>query len=333
LSNQRRKNQTGSEDSGLMSDEEMAAYLAEFDRVVIQPRVAAAGQSCANGRLALETLLMAVRGRSLLGLADDAYQAQIRSLMVPVSTVCMQEEYTKCHDHHIISDILPAAFRMERQASFFGVDGTSDWQAWRTNAGRLIMQCHVYRLDVDTTSGSQGSAWTFSERMKGSVTLRFNASLLDDLTAQISGTGTLSSFDYQIAYTSHCRAVDRVAPAPGMFMVSKLGFDLLKGGGLADIRIEYFPGANASTNTWADVCAIPPQQFTEEGYTWFNTYMVTVGSNAAYFNAEHGFFLDHWTIEQGSETPATLSIWPTLLNGGISYSAPSSFTLHHTPGA
>ena len=67
-------------------------YLFQLYRNhVIKPRVAAAGESCAAGRLAIETVLFYGRQRQLMGLPEDSVTEAV-DLMPTMARVCLQEE-------------------------------------------------------------------------------------------------------------------------------------------------------------------------------------------------------------------------------------------------
>lgn len=326
--------QQGSTDPGLLSSEQFAAYLAEYDAKVLRPRLAAAGQSCANGRLAMETLLRLAGQLQLLGVANT-YQEQAFALLVPTSTMCIDEEYKKCHDNHIVQDIIPAAFGMDRQAQLLGRDQGADWQAWQTHAEQQIDSCHRYTLQFDSTAGNAkpgATGWDFSEHMYASVKLRLSAPVLHDHSAKIVGSDTLTSVGYSISYHKYCWIAGGVSQADSQLSVQDLGITPAKDGSIADFKLVYFPTQNASTHAKTDNCATPSSTTTERLFTWSSVYYVDVLGNPLYFNSTDGPYVDQWTVNQGSSTLATKDIAPTLNDGTLGYSAPTHFTLLHTPG-
>ena len=334
LAAERDKAQQGSTDPGLLSSEQFAAYLAEYDAKVMRPRLAAAGQSCANGRLAMETLLKLARQLQLLGVANT-YQEQAFALLFPTATLCIDEEYKKCHDNHIVQDIIPAGLSLQRQAELLGRRGNADYQAWETHADQQIDACHRYTLQFDSTAGNTKpgvAGWDFSEHMVASVKLRLSAPALQDHGAKIVGSDTLASFGYSISYHKFCWIAGGVQQADSQLLVQDLGITVAPGGGIDDFRLVYFPTQNRSTHTKTDNCATPPATSIERLMTWSTVYYVDVLGNPLYFDSSAGPFVDHWTVNQGSSTLATKDIAPILDDGGLGYTAPTHFKLLHTPG-
>jgi hypothetical protein len=75
----------------LFSD--LQPLLDQYQKEVVEPRIAAAGQSCAAGQLALQTVLGFERQKQLLGMAEDGSLSKYTGLIATVSRVCLQEEY------------------------------------------------------------------------------------------------------------------------------------------------------------------------------------------------------------------------------------------------
>lgn len=334
LAAEREKAQQGNAEPGLLAGDDFAAYLAEYDAKVVQPRLAAAGQSCANGRLAMQTLLTLSRQLQLLGV-DNTYQDQALALMTPSATMCIDEEYAKCRDNHIVQDIIPAALSMDRQAQLLGRDQLPDWQAWQTHAEAQIDACHRYTLQFDSTAGivnPSGTGWDFSEQMTAKIKIRLSAPVFHDKSAKLVGGDTLMSVAYSIAYHAPCDRAGGVAQANSQLLVQQLDITPAKDGSIADFKLLYFPTQNMSTHTLTNTCATPPVTETVPGFSWSSAYYVDVLANPLYFNTTDGPFIDHWTVNQGSSTLATKDIAPTLSDSGLTYTAPTHFKLLHTPG-
>jgi hypothetical protein len=101
-----------------------------YYREVLKPRLDAAGESCAAGRLAMQSLLGIERQLQLLFgnnqqdvlralLGESALSAAL-DMMPRVGSVCLQEEYQLCRDEHIIHRILPVLLGIERQRQLLG---------------------------------------------------------------------------------------------------------------------------------------------------------------------------------------------------------------------
>lgn len=337
LAAERERAQQGQADPGLMSSEEFAAYLALYDVQVIKPRVAAAGRSCANGRLAMETLLKVSGSLQRLGISDP-YQAQALALFPPTATLCIDEEYKKCHDNHIVQDIGIAAIGMERQAELLGLSQGEEWTAWQVHASDVFEQCHRYTLDFNSTAGSSkpNPGWDFTEQMIASLKLRLSGPLFVGNTvnteAKIVGYDTLTSLSYSMTYIDNCLKVSGITQAPTFLAVQNLQIYPAKDGSLADFRLLYLPGRNPSTHNRLNTCDSPPTTSVEPFFAWATVYYIDVLGNPLYYSNTDGPFIDQWTINQGSRVIATKDIAPTLAQGTETFTAPTHFKLTHTPG-
>lgn len=323
----------GQADSGLLSAQELADFVAQYDAQVVRPVVAAAGQSCANSRLAVNTLLAAGRAMQLLGL-EDTYSSQANAIFVSGADLCMAEESTKCTANHIVWDIVPAAFALERTAALFGEADTPAWNAWRDRADQRIDQCHRYRLEMDTSAshnraGSTG--WDFKESMQAHVLLRYSASVLRDSSAAISGTGALNSVAYAVHYNRSCESATGVVQAGSTLQVSKLLISA-QAGTLSDFRLVYFPGLNASSHLHVNACGTPQTQVREPLFAWSDTFYPAVLALPAYFDVTDGPILEHWVVTPGSATLATKDFAPGMSTGSIVHQTQTHVTLVHTPG-
>src|SRR5690606_10235311 len=99
-------------------------YFEQLDREVIQPRLAAAGQSCAAGRSAILTVLGYARQRELLGYEDPPGTLdEVADLMEnTVGPRCMDEEYQMCVNEHIVHRIAVAYLGFKRQLALLGIE-------------------------------------------------------------------------------------------------------------------------------------------------------------------------------------------------------------------
>ncbi len=89
-------------DQNLLND-----LFAQYERDVVQPRLAAAGTSCAAARLAIQTLIGVERQLQLLGASENGF-GRVLAQLPNVSELCMKEEFEICRDEHVITRILPA---------------------------------------------------------------------------------------------------------------------------------------------------------------------------------------------------------------------------------
>ncbi|HKZ69814.1 MAG TPA: hypothetical protein VJ020_07030, partial [Anaerolineales bacterium] len=88
-------NQNGESAESL--EAKLSGYIDEFIKKVVKPRIAAAGESCANGRLALETIVGIERFLELMGMASDFdLGADMAKLGTLIGEVFLKEEYELC---------------------------------------------------------------------------------------------------------------------------------------------------------------------------------------------------------------------------------------------
>jgi len=168
-------------------DEAFARYEAE----VLGPRLAAAGQSCANARVAIETLLGYERQRALLGFAESSTggMSRVASLMDVAAGVCMKEEYETCRDQHVLHLIIPAQLTFERQRQLLGSENPGQ----RQEDEAYVKRCLTFRVDFESnvTVESQGVSLEPSVRAKVELTY-------DPGAFRISGTATEEMFRYRV---------------------------------------------------------------------------------------------------------------------------------------
>jgi hypothetical protein len=103
-----------------LDSEFMDWLIATWKKDVLQPRLDAAGESCAAGRLAIQTLLDMSRLVELMGIDTDL-GVNLTDLMPTVSRVCIKEEYELCRDQHIIHRMIPVLLGMARQDELLGL--------------------------------------------------------------------------------------------------------------------------------------------------------------------------------------------------------------------
>lgn len=316
----------------------------------MRPRIEASG-GCANSRVAFETVLNVqntLRAGNEAPLSWQPYQTrQTEELMKQVAQACLTLEYTRCASDHVVTDMITAVQGIDAEARRIAVDPWSaDWKLWRARAEERLSQCHRYRLEVDSTSGTDAAGsegWRFSERMEGLVELRLSGPVLEFSepigvkSFEIVGAGEIPSRSYSISYPDPCSVAADVIQAPTLFNVSRLAFVRSSDGGIDDLRLEYFPGVNASSHLFIDSCGDPPTRVRLPLFAWSNTFVVSVGSDDRYFDPNAvGFFVDQWIIDTqpvqgGEKVIATNVIEPFLVDGTISYRTEMRMRLVHTP--
>lgn len=321
----------GSAEMGMVSWPELERLLAEYNEEVVKVRIAAAASSCAAGRLALETLLLFERQNELLGMKVTA-STTLSQLMLTVSDVCLEEEWLLCRDEHIVQRIIPVYLGMERQWELLG--GQMSGAAWQAKALDYISKCHKFRLEVTSEGSSVSDQWIFNEDVDGDISLAATG-----LGSPIMGTGSLLSVGYSMKYTK-CARVSNVMQVDSTFLVNELAWNLKTDplqpgkGEVADFVMTYFPVAGfGSTHVWNDTCGKPPAPpLTVGQFNWGSIYGIVTSENPDHFS-DAGWHLRDWQVlNNGGATLATKTFNLVVNDGGIVYSAPSSYVLVHTPG-
>lgn len=138
---------------------------------VLKPRIEAAGESCAAGRLAVETYMSFERQLALLGGGQESQPAELAGLMVKVSNLCLQEEYELCRDQHIIHRITSVVLSMERQAVLLGLQDSDSLDA---KGEDLARRCLSFELDLNSQIvGDPPQGWHTESDMTSKVELSF----------------------------------------------------------------------------------------------------------------------------------------------------------------
>lgn len=346
LGYERQKALLGVAESELINGPELEKWFAEYDKEVVQVRVAAAGTSCAAGRLALQTVLGVQRQKQLLGYTEGT-EIPV-ALIDTVEAVCVEEEWILCRDHHIIQRLIPLVLGMERQHQLLG--GTSS--AGVTKALGYIYKCFQFELDVTSGSTSVCDQWNYSEPVQGQVKLKLSGGVPADLgaliEANVEGVGTLFSQSYAIKYAGKCTGVANIVRIDPRFVVSGLSWSLKEDptvqgkGEIKDLKLmgepavpnELMPTVWGSTHDTLDLCGDPPDPpFTNPEFNWWSIFVITMGLNPAYFSDVSGWYFDHWMVNNdGGALLAKKVMNEMVLDGGITYTAPTTLLLTHKPG-
>ncbi len=143
LGRERQRQLLGTGDTDLSTlGGELQVLFEQYQKEVVDVRVAAAGESCAAGRLALQTLLGLERQKQLLGIGEGGLD-QMSGLMDTVARVCIKEEYEMCAQDHIIHRMVPVWLGFERQMALLGVENSSSAQY----AKEMTQKCLTFDLE------------------------------------------------------------------------------------------------------------------------------------------------------------------------------------------
>ena len=177
-------NEANSDSSALFSG--LEGLFDQYQKEVVEPRIAAAGQSCAAGQLALQTALGFDRQKQLLGM-EAGNLSQYAGLIATVSRVCLQEEYKMCADDHIIHRMIPVWLGVERQYQLLGMTGDAGYAEISKLAKDLAQKCLTFDLEFESQfifDGGFGGGYNSS--VKAKVPLKFQPDAL-----RISGSSAL----------------------------------------------------------------------------------------------------------------------------------------------
>lgn len=317
----------GSEAGG----EDLSAIFAEAFRQyveqVIKPRVAAAGESCANAQLALQTVLGFERQRQLLGTGDSGgFLDGYPGLMDTAARVCVKEEYELCAEEHIIHRMLPVWFGFERQYQLLGMPDSGVLN----QARELATKCLTFTLEFESTGtaviedgGYQSSSVT------SEIILRFDPDAL-----KISGEAELVNEEYELTWTN-CSA--ETTTGGGTFSVYDLRFDSAPGasteydsgpeafGHVKDFTLTYHPGTTTET---ASITCSNQSPWLYPVPVWSLSYFATHIDEFT----EEGWVTVDWDL-LGDELFAEKEWNLTSTEAGAEAHEEGSFELHHTPGS
>jgi hypothetical protein len=299
--------------------------FAQFEEQVLNPRLAAAGESCANARSAAQTVLSVEHQRQLLGFRDwSVFQDMFRpnGLFDTLVNVCLKEEYELCRDDHIIHRIVPVWRSLKRQFDLMAPAGSAPPAALET-AKTYVRQCLTFQLILESQMKiTDGSGFIATSTVESKVRLQVNP---DDVELKLSGSAPLinTAFDFQFP---GCTSVS--ARGGGTFEVVSLNAitdvrsptDEL--GFVRDLVLKYFPGTTSEAVTVnCDPLTLPmPGPYWTMGFV--NTHIGEMDTSTGTFTA------DTWEI-LGNELFARKG-WTKDDGKGITETG--SFELHHTPG-
>jgi hypothetical protein len=244
--------------------------FARFDREVVQPRIAAAGESCAAGRLALQTVLGFERQKQLLGLSSEDNMSRVNDVFQTAGMVCVKEEYELCANDHIIHRMIPVWLGFERQAQLLGAgEGESPLTQ---EARRLTEQCLRFDLEFySSATFDAGEGDGFDSVARSKVPIRFSTADM-----QFTGQAPLvnESFEFRV---KGCRVDSRRGGST--FHLNNFKYiadtrspnDAL--GYVRDIELTYFP--ERTTETFTVTCPDSPSYSTPPSGLWWGVFLIT----------------------------------------------------------
>lgn len=289
-----------------------SGYIDEFIEKVVNLRIAAAGESCANARLAMETIVGIERYLFLLG--NSSLHSELARLSEIAGEVCLKEEYELCVEKHIVHRIVYVWYSMLRQAHTSGGDKSGIMQKGR----EYIEKCLRFDLEFESTAVTEKDGGSFVSVVKAKVPLRAK---VEDIKVTIEGESALINESYEVKLPG-CKT----NPSRGGATFTVLGLDFMipdsmaRGlGTVKDLKLKYDPG----TTTESVAVDCQGLKMTFPGVLWTEA-----------FHAAHKSDFGSATIWKilGGELYAR-NEWDlrTTLQGGT-VTEIGSFKLTHTPG-
>jgi hypothetical protein len=366
LGRERQAQLLGSEDS-VSSDlyEQLQPLFERYKTEVVDVRAAAAGESCAAGQLALQTVLGFERQKQLLGVeAGGGGLAENAGLMATVAKVCLKEEYTLCAQDHIIHRMVPVWLGFERQYQMLGMTEDSSYAEISALARDLTQKCLTFDLEFESDFHfDPGTGGGYDSSVKSKVPLKFNP---DEL--KISGSSALinTAFTFRV---SRCMVTSNrggsTLPIQSLTYITDNHSPDDTLGYVRDFSLLYFP--ESTTESFTVACKDSPPYTSPPSGLWFGGYLVlhqdeldTSGSSegappppppepdiaammaaaeagvmmpsftmmAPTAGGEGGFLLEGWKVT-GGEQFATKE-WEKS-DGGLGISERGTFKLYHRP--
>ncbi len=172
--------------------------IQRWKQYVLEPRLAAAGESCAAGRLALQTVIDMER-QSELGGWDFSPGVNLSDLILTVGKVCLQEEYELCRDQHIIHRIIPVVLGIARQNELLGVhDSPQDASGAASGLAQLEAQgwdlaqkCLHFELQFNSTVNMSTADGSYKSTVEATVQIELNTNSI-----VLEGSADLTNTDF-----------------------------------------------------------------------------------------------------------------------------------------
>jgi hypothetical protein len=301
------------------SDLDFADYFKQYEEQVVKPRLAAAGDSCAAARLAIQTVLGMERQRQLLGLGEGGLE--LGGLMDTAATVCMKEEYEMCRDDHIIHRIIPAWLGLERQYALLGMSENAV-PAVLQEAQEYVRKCLNFELEFHSDGVFDDTGGGYDSTVEAKVKLQF-----DFAEMKLKGTAPLvnTAFNFKTegcSVTSNrggaeFTAVGLVYIADKHSVTDELGY-------VRDMRLVYYPGN--TTESFTVKCLDSPPYTSPPSPMWTGIFLPLHELELS--PAEGGFLAEDWGVPAG-ELFAQKE-WVNS-NAGIGITETGTFKLYHRP--
>lgn len=299
--------------------------LNAYQRDVVDVRVAAAGKSCANARLAWESVLNLDRQYSLVPVEQPYHDWG--ELQTTVAHVCTQEEYEICRDEHIVHRMLYVVLGYERQRELpMGHMDLAEFEWEKATAKK----CLTFEVRFLSTATGTIDPLDIVSKVKATVTIS-----LDTETLAIKGESALinTALDLRQTVQSDCSvkgirggSVFKVLDMKFKYSPSKVATGNQPGdpGELKAITLTYLP--TETTDNGTIKCPQTPIQLLA-GPFWSALYL---GTHATERGTPDGAYkMEEWHVYQRSEKVGTKD-WNYSFPA-VRWTDEGSFELYHRP--
>ena len=219
----------------------------QYKEKVLGPRIEAAGESCAAGRLALQTILNVMRQAQLLGydeINDELHTEMIRLVPI-VAENCMKEEYERCQADHVFHRILPMYLGWQRQYQLMW-EGAPEMADLDQRLRKYAEQCLRFEVVFESTVVSgKPSEDNFETRVKATVPMKFSL----DAQGYLGQAPLVNEFfEYRVIDETCTVTANR---GGGTFQSPQLRFLVEKAtpddelGRVSELFLVYYPGETA----------------------------------------------------------------------------------------
>jgi len=312
----------GAEDD---SSIDFPVFSKEYIEKVIKPRIAAAGESCAAGRLAVQTVLGWERQRQLMGLSDDSSPSDFddKGLLETVAVVCMKEEYELCRDQHIIHRIIPAWLGLERQSLLLGATEDGGTTPTLEMAKDYVRRCLTFRLEFHSEGVLNDlNGNIYNSTVDSVIKLQLNT---DDISMHAQAPLVNTTFEYKMP---GCKVTSN--RGGGTFNVKKLIFysdthsstDVV--GYVRDFKLVYNPGITSESFT---VKCGNSGSYTSPPSAMWNAIFIPLHQSEVNLS-DDGWVADTWEILAGDLYAKKEWIKDDAAND---ITEVGTFKLYHTP--
>jgi hypothetical protein len=283
---------------------------------VVRPRVAAAGESCAAGVLAVRTVLGLERDRQRLGAGSGGNPLdEYPGLANTAARVCVLEEFELCVEQHVIHRMALVWRTYEHEAALgYGIE-----EAVVQEARELTIQCLTFELKFESTGTATLDDYGYDSTVTSEITLRFNPD-----QDKLSGEAPLVNEAFE--FRSPCGGTS--TRGGGVFQVANLKI-LTAGSPALDQEVgflmAYLPGATSERAT-IQICGTTGQLPIPPFAAWTDAFLVTHQSELD--PGSGGYVAIDWEVF-GDEYFAKKE-W---IKESGQYVEAGTFKLYHTPGA